>query len=267
VAAGFQQTAGRLNRTAAMLQETVGENRGKIGQTLTALNDTMGAMHGLVEQLTTVVSDPKLKSSLRGTVVNLDQATANLNKMSVNLEKLSADPQLNEDLRATVHETRATMEQTQQLVGRLNHFLGGGRKGAARAREEVQRSTLTVDLAEQTRPGRPRLDLNAFVPAGPGRFWRFGLYDLSESNKLNLQVGQPLLGGTLRYGMYASRLGIGLDAGPPTHPHFSADLYSLADPQLDLLARTGIRPGLDLTLGVRSAFHRNVPTVGVTWRR
>ena len=94
-----------------------------------------------------------------------------------------------------------------------------------------------------------------------------GINDLSEANKLNLQLGQPFLGNSVRYGLYSSRLGLGLDVGAPSHPHFSADLYSLAHPQLDLRARANIHEGFDLTLGVLSAFHRNTPTVGVTWRR
>ncbi len=268
VATEFRGTAARLDRTAALVQQTVAENRGKLGDTLTSVNDTLGAMQGLVKELTTVVADPKVKGSLRGTVANLEQTTGNLAKLSGNLQQLSSDPKLNEDLRATVTGTRATVEETQRLFARLNKILGSSRSGTAGARERVRNTDLTVDIAQQANPGRPRLDLNAFVPAGPGRFYRFGLYDLSERNKLNLQVGQPLGGSSsVRYGMYASRLGVGVDVGPPSHPRFSADLYSLADPQLDLRGRVGLKRGLDLTFGVQSVFQRNSPTLGVTWRK
>jgi phospholipid/cholesterol/gamma-HCH transport system substrate-binding protein len=267
IAAGFKQTTRRLDRTAALLQQTVGENREKLGETITSVNDTMQAMKGLVEHVNDVVVDPKLKDSLQGTVVNLNQATANLVKISDSLEKLSADQQLNEDLRATVANTRATTAEAAQLLGRLNHLLGGGHRSAATTREKVENTAVTVDVAEQTRPGRPRLDLNAYIPAGSARFYRIGLGDVTETNKLNLQFGEPFLGNSARFGLYGSRLGVGLDVGAPSHPHFSADLYSLADPRLDLRARAGIGPGLDLTVGVLSAFRRNTPTVGVTWRR
>lgn len=267
IAARFKQTTGHLDQTAALLQRTVGENRGKLGQTITSVNDTMVALKGLVEDVTAVVANPQMKKSLQGTLVNLDQATANLSKLSANLEKLSADRQLNEDLRATATNTRATTAEAERLLARLNHILGSGGRQASRARRTIEHSTMTVDLAGQTGPGRPRLDLNAFFPAGSGQFYRIGLYDLTESNKLNLQYGRPFLGSSVRFGLYASRLGLGLDVGSPTHPHFSADLYSLADPRLDLRARAGIGPNLDLSLGVQSAFRRNTPTVGITWRR
>ena len=267
IAARFKQTTGHLDRTAALLQQTVGENRARLGETITAVNDTVVAMKGLVDQVTGVVGDPRVKNSLRDTLANVDQTTAHLSKLSANLEKLSADRQLNADLRATVSNTRVTTEEAQKLLARLNHMLGSGRQRASAAREKVEHAAVTVDLAEQTRPGRAQLDLNAFFPDGPGRFYRVGFSDLTETNRVNLQFGQPLLGSSVRFGLYASRLGVGLDVGAPTHPHFSADMYSLADPRLDLRARAGIRPGLDLTLGVQSVFRSNTPTVGVTWRR
>jgi phospholipid/cholesterol/gamma-HCH transport system substrate-binding protein len=267
IATQFKSTTARLDRTAALLQQTVGENRGRLGEVLTSVRDTMGAVQGLVQELTTVVADPKIKGSMRGTVVNLEQTSGNLAKLSHNLEQLSGDPKLNEDLRATVTGTRATVEETQRLLERLNRFFGSSRRSVAGARERVQNTDLTVDVAQQTSPGRPRLDLNAFIPGGPGRFYRFGIYDLTERNRLTMQVGQSTGSGSLRYGMFASRLGVGLDLGPPSHPRLSADVYSLSEPQLDLRARVGLRPGLDLTFGVQSLFDRNAPTVGVTLRK
>lgn len=267
VAASFRQTSAHLNRTVLLVQQTLGENRSKLGQVLTSVSDTMGAMQGLVEQLQSVVADPKMKHSLSGTVANLEQATANLAKLSSNMERLSADQKLNEDLRATVTATRGTMEETQRLVSRLNRILGSSRKSTEGAREQVRNTDVTVDFAQQANPGRARLDLNAFIPGGDGRFYRVGIADVTEGNRLNLQLGRSLGGNSLRYGLYASRLGVGLDIGPPSHPRLSADLYSLADPRLDLRSHFGLRPGLDLTLGVHRLFDRNSPTVGVTWRK
>jgi hypothetical protein len=267
MAARFNQTSGHLNQTASMLQQTVAENRGKIGQTLTAVNDTMSAMHDLVGDLKSVVSDPKLKNSLNGTLVNLQQTSANLAKLSANMEKLSADRQMNEDLRATLSNVRATTEEMDRFFGRLNHIVGAGSSSTRGMRERVEKTKVAVDVAEQANPGRARLDLNAYVPGGDRQFYRLGINDLTEQNKLNLQLGERLPGGWGRFGLYSSRLGVGLDVGSPSHPHLSADLYSLAHPELDLRARAGIGPGMDLTLGVLSAFHHNTPMVGVTLRR
>jgi hypothetical protein len=84
---------------------------------------------------------------------------------------------------------------------------------------------------------------------------------------MNLQVGRPLGANSLRYGLYASRLGIGLDVGPPSHPRLSADLYGTDEPHLDVAARARLGRGLDLKLGVQSLFGDNAPMIGVTMRK
>jgi phospholipid/cholesterol/gamma-HCH transport system substrate-binding protein len=224
-------------------------------------------VQGLVEQLTVLVSDPQVKGSMRGTLANIEQSTANLAKISSNLEKLSSDPKVNEDLRATISGTRVTVEETQQLIRRLNRIVGRGGGAVEGTKERLRRTDLSIDLLQQTSPGRPRVDVNAVVPSGAGRFYRLGVYDLSETNGLTLQLGQPLGRHSLRYGLYASRLGAGFDIGSPSHPRLSLDLYGLDEPQLDLRARTQLRENLDLSFGVQSVFDRNIPTVGVTWRR
>jgi phospholipid/cholesterol/gamma-HCH transport system substrate-binding protein len=267
IASQFRLTTSRLDRTAAMVQETVAENRGKLRQTLVTVNDTLGAVQGLVEQMTVLVADPKVKGSLQNSASNIEQATANLAKLSSNLEKLSSDPKLNEDLRATVSGTRATVEETQRLFARLNKIVGSGGKAAEGAREQLRQTEFAVDLGQETSPGRPRIDVNAVVPAGPKRFYRVGLYDLGEGNRMNLQVGRPLGANSLRYGLYASRLGIGLDVGPPSHPRLSADLYGTDEPHLDVAARARLGRGLDLKLGVQSLFGDNAPMIGVTMRK
>jgi hypothetical protein len=252
------------------------------------VHDTVQALQGLVEQVTSVVSDPKLKGGIRGTMSSIEQASANLEQASASfqqassnvvkitgsVEKLTSDPKLNEDLRATVSGMRATVEQSQILMQRLNQIVGTGHKGGSGVREKIEnireklrQTEIATDLAMETSPGRPTIDVNAFIPAGSGHFYRLGVNDFTERNKLNLQFGWPFLGNSVRYGWYASKMGLGFDIGPYSHPHLSADLYSIAEPELDVRARAYLLENLDLELGVRSLFHRNTPTVGVTWRR
>jgi phospholipid/cholesterol/gamma-HCH transport system substrate-binding protein len=267
IASQFRVTSSRIDRTAAMVQGTVSENRGKLGQTLTSVNDTLVAVQGLVEQLTVLVADPKVKGSLQNSAANVEQTTANLVKLSSHLEKLSSDPQLTDDLKATVKGMRATVEETQRLFGRLNRIVGSGSQATQGARERLRQTEVVLDVGQETSPGRLRVDANAVVPAGPGRFYRLGAYDLGERNRLNLQIGQPLGKHSLRYGLYASRLGVGLDVGAPSHPTLAADLYGTDEPQLDITARARLRPGLDLKIGVQSLFGENAPMVGVTLRK
>jgi len=123
-----------------------------------------------------------------------------------------------------------------------------------------------ADLLQRTRPGRTRLDLDATVPTRAG-FYRLGIYDFSERNRLNLQIGRRLgAGRTVRYGFHASRLGIGLDLGSPRRPWLETDLYSLRDPHLDVRGSHRLSDDLDLTVGVDDLLGTNAPIFGLRWR-
>jgi hypothetical protein len=123
-----------------------------------------------------------------------------------------------------------------------------------------------ADLVRMASPGRTRLDLDATLPWRRG-IVRVGLNDFTEANRFNLQLGQLFgPGRTLRYGIHASELGLGVDLGPVLRPWLETDLYSLQDPRLDLRTSYGLQRQLDLTLGVDDLFGSNVAVGGVRWR-
>ena len=63
----------------------------------------------------------------------------------------------------------------------------------------------------------------------------FGLYDLGQEARLNLQAGNQLTDSlTARYGLYASKLGVGLDYYPSASTQLRADLWDTRRPRLDL---------------------------------
>jgi hypothetical protein len=116
------------------------------------------------------------------------------------------------------------------------------------------------------------VDVDATLPGGAGHFTRLGLHDFGENTRLNFQFGRPLREDVaLRYGLHASRLGLGLDwAGPGgrvTWPRLSADLYGLDQPTLDLRAATRLRSDLELTFGVDRLFKDNAPVLGLRWHK
>lgn len=260
-------------RSSRLLQQTLNENRPQVGQTLENLSEAMASLQGLLEEVRGAIGDKELRKGLNDTVAQLRETVGNLKQTSANLAEatgsvrdLTGDPKVQEDLRATVSAARTTLEQAGPLLRRLNKLVGGADGGVAGTRERLRRVETRADSLYQTSPGRARLDLEATVPSGKG-FARVGVYDFSEQNRLNLQLGRPLGGGvSARFGLHASRLGVGLDLGAPRRPWLEADLYSLEEPRLDVRASSRLNRELDLTLGVEGLFGDNAPIAGVRWR-
>lgn len=268
------ETASRhFERTTALLRTTMAENRPQVGEALENLSGAMAALEELLEEVKASFGDEELRGNLKETLVQLRETMANLRQTSANLteatghiKELTGDPQVNEDLRRTLHAARQTMEQAGPLLKRLNRIVGDAGEGVASARERFRRVDVRADLLRVTDPDANRLDVDASLPHRRG-FYRLGVYDFTESNRLNLQLGQALGSRTtVRYGLHRSRLGLGLDLGAPLRPWLEADLYSLRDPRLDVRASQRLQPSLDLTLGVDDLFGANAPVAGVRWR-
>jgi phospholipid/cholesterol/gamma-HCH transport system substrate-binding protein len=273
-AVGNLELASRnFERTSALLHQTLAENRPQVGQTLENLSEAMASLQALLEDVRGALGDEDLKkglndtlAQLKETMANLRQTTANLAEATGSVRDLTGDPQVNEDLRATISAARTTMEQAGPLFKRLNRIVGGTGEGVGGARERLRRVDVRADLLYRTDPSRARMDLDATIPRRNG-FYRVGMYDFSEQNRINLQIGQALGGGaSARFGFHASRLGVGLDLGAPRRPWLEADLYSLGDPRLDVRASGRLNRDLDLSLGVDDLFGSSAPVAGVRWR-
>jgi phospholipid/cholesterol/gamma-HCH transport system substrate-binding protein len=273
IGTNFTRTSRSLERTALLVEGAMRQNRGKIGETLDNLSGAMASLQDVLGEVKSALADETARTNLRETLAQMRQAMANLREASSNLAQatadvrnLTGDPKVNEDLRQTVAATRSTMEEASHLVGRLNRIVGGARSGVAGAREQVGRADFRADLLQRTSPGRTRIDLDATVPR-QGGFYRLGIHDFSERNGLNLQLGQFFGSGrSVRYGLHASRLGLGLDLGRPDRPWLETDLYGLESTRLDVRAAYGFRRDLDLILGMDELFGQNSPVIGLRWR-
>src|SRR5437660_11278819 len=182
-----------------------------------------------------MVADPETRENLATTLANVRDASANLREASGSLRQtatdvqgLTSDPKVQTDLRETISGARQTMGEATRLLPRINQSAGTGGDRTAGSRQRLRDIDLQLDVQQTTRPGRPRVDVNATLPGGHGRFTRLGVYDFGESSKLNVQLGRPIGDEmALRYGLHASHLGVRLDLTPrgggSARPRLSAD--------------------------------------------
>src|SRR5262249_10638015 len=157
IGTNFARTSRSLERTALLAEQAVRQNRGKIGETLENLSGAMASLQDVLGEVKSALADETTRANLRETLAQMRQAMANLREASDNLAKatadvrnLTSDPKLNEDLRQTVASTRSTMEQADQLVGKLNHMVGGTSSGAAGARPQPVRSDFRTDVMHRS---------------------------------------------------------------------------------------------------------------------
>ncbi len=122
-----------------------------------------------------------------------------------------------------------------------------------------------MDAQEAVDPAHFRLDVDARVPIGRRNLIDFGLYDLGEDTRLNLQVGTKFSDTLLaRYGLHASKLGVGLEYGGFPYSGLRADLYDANHPRLDVKGLIRVKKNVSIWAGADGIFRGDpIPTIGV----
>ncbi|MDO8587031.1 MAG: MlaD family protein [Armatimonadota bacterium] len=191
-------------------------------------------------------------------------AAANLQQASEKLKQLASDEQLTGDLKATMANLRKASENAEALTERLSRVLGRRDRGE---RKPIRGEGSSLDFFANLGSNRYRVDYNLTIPNGADRFYRLGLFGIGDATKVNVQLGQTFDADTaLRYGLYASKLGVGYDRYfGKTSLH--ADLFGLNDTKLELKGRYDLRDDLGVWLGFDDLLDERGLLLGVQYRK
>lgn len=258
---------------SSYVKELTNKKSGPVERLTSKLNDVLGhidstldSADAVVNKLTEQVTDPRFQQSLQETTELARTTLARFNQIATDLHELTGDPKLQNDLKLTVSNLRETTDKSQQVVDKfntlLNKFLGGD--SGAKARLRLPSISLTSDISEQFAPSHLRLDINGRFSLGGKNEAYLGLYDLGGDTRLTAQAGDRVTPDlTLRYGLYASKLGVGADYQLNRDTQFRADLWNTNQPRLDLRSSFRVNNSASVWIGADSLFRRTVPIVGV----
>ncbi|MCC6729142.1 MAG: MCE family protein [Chthonomonadales bacterium] len=260
---------------SAQLQSIVKRNGGRLDELLAAMfdllqrfTDTVDAARGLVTRLAEQVNDPRLQQSLQDTLDLAKTTIARFNQIASDIHQITGDAGVQSDIKGTVASLRQTSERGEKiasdvarLVDRLNIPSGGPRFGIGAPR-------LAIDFSLRSMAPHVRSDVRVRFPVGQRNAVSLGLFDAAESNKF---IGQyeTRLGGSswFRYGVYASKLGAGLDWQTSPSTQLVLDAYSPNRLQLDARALVHLNDDFSVWLGADSLFRRTTPLIGIRLKR
>jgi len=257
----------RLDRTIALIQGAVLRSQEEVDAVVSNLRLASASVRDMAAKLETLISDPGLQEDIRGTfsatrrsAETLEEASASVERTAGSVEKLLTAPEFQDDIRQTVAETRLAVDEAREAIKRVNRVLGSGGGPSA----NLSTLGMNVDTLFIPDDDRIRVELSTTIPLSANRFLALGLYDLGGGNKLILQAGQPLGSRTdLRYGLYASSLGIGLDYDFSSKSFGRLDLFDTENMTLNLRAGYRFTDEWGVLLGVDDLLGDNKATLGV----
>ena len=255
---------------------TLNENRRGLRELVENAAETTSAIRGITENLGETFRGGRLQANLLTASDNLTVISARFDTIAANIERLSSDPRLSSDIQETVANLRETSASVRSLAARIEGIRlpgGGGRRGGNGGQggpppptDPLSETGPVFDAVFDADRERLRLDGNFTLAGTEGRFYRVGLYDLTEANRLNLQLGQASGSFALRYGLVAGKIGGGVDRrlGPVD---LRLDLFDPNRLTVNVRAKARLSPSTSALLGIESLGNGNRPTLGVQFRR
>lgn len=240
-----------------------------IKATMTAARETAESIKRTAKSLEQFVTDPEVHGDLKGILSSTRETSESLSRTAQSLEKFATDPKLQEDVRETASGARQAVGEAQKVLSRVNRVIGGGKSGDM-PKLKISLPTFRDTHADAIyRPDDNRFRLDASTKLSLKHdFVELGIYDLGGGSKAILEPGRALSPTTdFRYGLYASRLGIGLDHRFSGRSFGTADLYDSFRPKLDVKLGFMLGDDLGLLVGADKLFGENQITVGARFTR
>lgn len=225
---------------------------------LPRIETTIDDANTVVKKLTEQVTDPRFQQSLQETAELARTTLARFSQIASDLHQITGDPTLQTSIKQTVVHLDAVTTQGAQTLEKVNNLLD--KLNGPRRAPHLPPIQLVSNVSEQMNPGRLRVDLEARV----GQLLNIGFYDLGQTTRLTLQGMSPLSSTLMaRYGLYASKLGAGLDYAPTSVVGFRADLWDTNHPRLDVKALFKVHKDASVFVGGENLMRQPYPVIGV----
>lgn len=243
-----------------------GKLEGQLTALMTDMSATLKESNALVSDLRKTVNDPELQGPMKGILANTQAMTESGVRISENAEKIAANGvTLSAKAVEIADKASKLADELSEVLRRFDRALGG--VAGIGASTGVGTIETEAALIRESSPGRFRSDYELTVPFG-GQKYHLGIYDAFESNRLIAQLSRPAGSNTdLRYGVYASKPGVGLVHRFSPTLSFRGDLFDVNDPRLDASLRFDFNRNIRGWLSLQEVFSGSRPAVGISIRR
>ena len=226
---------------------------------LKQLNETAAKANDLMGNLNGFVNDPNLQTNMKRTMANVDKMTESGTRIAANTEEISKNGiTLSQKAIELADKANSIADEARAALEKISGFFNKGGTSPKLPKVEAH-----LDLLRQTDPVHWRTDLYGRFGIGNG-FADAGLYDAFESNKVILQLGEPLgRSADYRYGIYASKPAVGVDFRVAPRVSLRTDLFDINRPRFNLRSQFDFGNGLVGWLGIERIFGRDSFVAGV----
>ena len=257
--ANIEQATARVDQTMALIQSTIAGQQNDIRAIIDDAACATGNLRSLTEDLKCFAKEGGAQEDIKATLAAARKTAESLERTTASLEKLATSPEFQDDVRQAIKESREAATEVHKVISHVSNIFGGGG-----LKSKISPRETSFDLTIRPEDDRVRGTASATIQMKDDKFLKLGIYDIGAGNKLIVQPGMGIGPKTdFRYGLYASRLGLGLDHEFSSRTFAGMNLYDSYDPRLDVYAGYSFGGDWGLLLGVDRVFDDNQLTLGV----
>jgi phospholipid/cholesterol/gamma-HCH transport system substrate-binding protein len=234
---------------------------------LVDLKETMGAARAMVAKLSDQIGDPRLQQSLQETLDLAKSTLARFNQIASDIHQLTGDPDVQTNLKVTTEKLRDASEKGDEIAKRVGKIVDRIGIPSVKRPFGIGEPQFLVDLRLGDRTPQFRSDVLLRLPIGNKGAARLGLWDFADRNRLIAQYETRIGDGSARYGIYASKLGIGWEQAVGKRSRLMLDLHDPNHLQVDARALVDINKDFGLWFGADSLFRETIPVIGARLTR
>jgi phospholipid/cholesterol/gamma-HCH transport system substrate-binding protein len=236
---------------------------GKVNSLLDHVDATIQDTDSVVQKLTEQVTDPHLQQSLQETADLARTTLSRFNQIASDIHALTGDPEFQGDIKKTMANLSSATERGQHAIEKVDQILDKVTGSKPRV-PRLPKIDLIGNVSEQISPTRMRVDIDAMIPIGSRGLFDLGLYDFGQNTRLNAQMGNRFNDKLdVRYGLYASKIGAGLDYWVSPGTGFRADLWDTSRVRLDARGLFRVNKSASVWIGSDNLLRTPIPIVGV----
>ena len=262
----------------AQISQTIADP--KVKQNLIETTNSLAVASKKIELLTTdaqkltsgLTSDDQVVTNLKASVANIKTTTDSVREAAASAQKVAARV---EGLRLPWERRSGDKTGPNGTNGTNNN----NSDAKSSLLPQFVESGLTIDTMYDTKigrilqssnklsgTGRLRLDSDYVVGAknsnNRGEYFRIGITDATEGNRLNLQRGSQKGDMAYRYGIFEGKIGVGVDYHIKS-VDLRVDGFDPNNFTVNARLKRLINPSTSLTLGINSIGSSNRPVIGL----
>lgn len=254
-----------VQKSAAIARQLIADPMWKeqTSTLMTSMDQTIRKAEEVMASVDAMINDPNMRRPIQESLSNVQNITESGTRIAANTEKITENGvTISENVATLTAKANELAEEAKTVLKKLQEFFN-----KVPSTTGIKGVTAGMDLLRENEPNHWRTDFSAKVPLKDSTL-HMGIRDAFEGNDLTLQLGRPFkVTNEYRYGVYASKPGVGVDFKLARGLMFKGDLYDINDPRLDLGVRYEFKDGLLGWIGFNRAFDRNAFFAGLGFRK